>query len=163
MERGFLSQKGSGGRRGVKEKRQGNGVAPSGMSDAHISNTVADVGTPLMLESYISDMCIQSWGRSSYARALIGVRANVELKDNIVVAMPKLVGKGFYTCNDECPKNKVLAVVKNMKKPSQSYRGVPVSPKVGFQSTKQVYRHVSKKNNVSTSGNKKKDVEHTKE
>nr|GEU89687.1 hypothetical protein [Tanacetum cinerariifolium] len=44
-------------------------------------------------------MCIQSWGRSSYARALIEVRADVELKDNIVAAMPKIVGVGFYTCN----------------------------------------------------------------
>ncbi|GKB83825.1 hypothetical protein Tco_0950720 [Tanacetum coccineum] len=84
---------------------------------------------------------------------LIEVQADVELKDNIVVAMPKLTGEGFYTCNvhDECPKNKVSDVVKNMKKPSQTHKGVPVGPKVGFQPTKQVYRHVSKKNNVSTS------------
>ncbi|GJV21925.1 hypothetical protein Tco_1370945 [Tanacetum coccineum] len=88
------------------------------------------------------------YGRSSYARALIEVRADVELKDNIV---------------DECPKNKVSDVVKNMKKPSQTPRGVPVGPKLGFQPTKQVYRHVSKKNNVSTSGNKKKYAEPTKE
>nr|GEV53635.1 hexokinase-1-like isoform X1 [Tanacetum cinerariifolium] len=87
------------GREGVKEKRQGDGVAPSGMGDAHISNTVDDVSTPLMLDSYTSDMCVQSWGRSSYTRALIEVRADVELKDNIVVAMPKLVGDGFYMCN----------------------------------------------------------------
>ncbi|GKD97355.1 hypothetical protein Tco_1381252 [Tanacetum coccineum] len=126
-----------------------------------------------------------SWDRSSYARALIEVRDDVELKDNIVVAMPKLVEEGFYTCNvhveyewkpprcicckvfghvqDECPKNKVSDVVKKMKKPSQTHKGVPVGPKVGFQPTKQVYRYVSKKNNVSTSGNKKKDVEPTKE
>ncbi|GJS90505.1 hypothetical protein Tco_0773141 [Tanacetum coccineum] len=32
-----------------------------------------NLGTPLMLEYYTSDMCIQSWGRSSYARALIEV------------------------------------------------------------------------------------------
>ncbi|GJZ17680.1 hypothetical protein Tco_0553803 [Tanacetum coccineum] len=37
--------------------------------------------------------------RSTNARALIKVRADVELKDNIVVAMLKLVGEGFYTCN----------------------------------------------------------------
>ncbi|GJS30171.1 hypothetical protein Tco_0490791, partial [Tanacetum coccineum] len=70
---------------------------------------------------------------TNYARALIEVRVDVELKDNIVVAMPKLVGEG----------------------------GVPVGPKVGFKSVKQVFRHVSKKNNVNTSGNKKKDVEPT--
>ncbi|GJV60803.1 retrotransposon protein, putative, ty1-copia subclass [Tanacetum coccineum] len=78
---------------------------------------------------------------------------DVELKDIIVVAMPKLVREGFYTCNvrveyewkpprctcckvfghvqDECPKNKVSNVVKNMKKPSQTHRGVLIGPKVG--------------------------------
>ncbi|GKA14822.1 hypothetical protein Tco_0694468 [Tanacetum coccineum] len=50
-------------------------------------------------------------------------------------------------------------VVKNMKKPSQTPRGVPVGPKVGFKQVKQVYRHVVRKNNVNTNGNKKKDVE----
>nr|GEX41660.1 hypothetical protein [Tanacetum cinerariifolium] len=58
-----------------------------------------NIGTPLMLDSYTPDMCNQSWGRSSYARALIEVQANVELKDNILVVMLELVGEGFYTCN----------------------------------------------------------------
>ncbi|GKC68788.1 hypothetical protein Tco_1101386 [Tanacetum coccineum] len=57
-------------------------------------------------------------GRSSYARALIKVRADVELKDHIMVAMPKL---------DEFPKNIDSDVV---KKPSQATRGVLVGPKV---------------------------------
>nr|GEW05059.1 hypothetical protein [Tanacetum cinerariifolium] len=84
-------------------------------------------------------MCIQSWGRSSYARALVEVRADVELKDNIMVAMPKLVGGGilyvsacgkvFGHVQDECPKNINLNVVKNMKKPGQATRGVLVGPK----------------------------------
>ncbi|GJX54998.1 hypothetical protein Tco_0284895 [Tanacetum coccineum] len=59
---------------------------------------------------------------------------------------------------DECPKNIDSDVVKNMKKPSQTPRGVPVGPKVGFKLVKRVYRQVSKKNNVNTSGNKKKEV-----
>ncbi|GJT83229.1 hypothetical protein Tco_1057571, partial [Tanacetum coccineum] len=97
-------------------------------------------------------------GKSSYARALIEVRADVELKDNIVVAMPKLVGEGFYTCTV------VLSMSENLpehEKPSQTTRGVPVGPKVGFKPVKQVYRQVSKRNNVNTSGNKKKDGEPT--
>ncbi|GJU92930.1 hypothetical protein Tco_1317686 [Tanacetum coccineum] len=52
-----------------------------------------------MLDSYTSDMCMQSWGRSSYARAMIELRADVELKDNIVVAMSKITREGYYTCN----------------------------------------------------------------
>ncbi|GJZ28756.1 putative RNA-directed DNA polymerase [Tanacetum coccineum] len=69
--------------------------------------------------------------------------------------------KVFGHVRDECPKNIDLDVVKNMKKPSQATRGVPIGPKVGFKSVKQVYKQVSKKNNVNTSGNKKKDAEPT--
>ncbi|GKB36803.1 hypothetical protein Tco_0881745 [Tanacetum coccineum] len=95
------------------------------------------------------------------------------------MAIPKLVGVGFYTCivrveykwkPSRCacckifghvPKNIYSYVVKNMKNHCQTPRGVPVGPKVGFKLVKQVYRQVSKKNNVNTSGNKKKDVEPT--
>ncbi|GKA46328.1 hypothetical protein Tco_0739211 [Tanacetum coccineum] len=109
--------------------------------------------TLLMLNSYTSDMCIQSWVLSSYARALIEVRADVELKDNIVVVMSKFVRKGFYTCN--------VHVEYEWKPLSQTPRGLLVVPKVGFKLVKQVYRQVSKKNNVNTSDNKNKDMEPT--
>ncbi|GKG61274.1 hypothetical protein Tco_0618999, partial [Tanacetum coccineum] len=36
---------------------------------------------------------------SSYDRAMIELRADMELKDNIMVAMPKITGDGHYTCN----------------------------------------------------------------
>ncbi|GJX93291.1 hypothetical protein Tco_0347877, partial [Tanacetum coccineum] len=61
-------------------------------------------------------------------------------------------GKVFGHVKDEYPKNIDSDVVKNMKKRSQAPRG-------GFKPVKQVYRQVSKKNNVNTSGNKKKDAE----
>nr|GEV67922.1 hypothetical protein [Tanacetum cinerariifolium] len=57
------------------------------------------LGTPLMLDSYTSDMCMQSWSTSSYAKAMIELRADVELKDNIVADMPKITKEGYYTCN----------------------------------------------------------------
>ncbi|GJT97913.1 retrotransposon protein, putative, ty1-copia subclass [Tanacetum coccineum] len=120
---------------------------------------------------------------SSYARAMIEVQTDVKLKDTIVVTMPKLTGEGFYTCNvrveyewkppkcaccmvfghvlDECPKNIDSDVVKNMKKPSQTLKGVPVGPKVVFKPVKQVYRQATRKNNVNTNGNKKKDAKPT--
>nr|GFD36323.1 hypothetical protein [Tanacetum cinerariifolium] len=60
-----------------------------------------------------------------------------------------------------CPINIDSDVVKNMKKPSQTPKGVPVGPKMGFKPVKQVYIQVSKKNTVNTSGDKKKDVEPT--
>nr|GEV25152.1 hypothetical protein [Tanacetum cinerariifolium] len=194
-------------------------------------------------------------GRSRYDRAMIELQADVELKDTIVVAMPKLIMKGFYTCNigveyawkppsisttvsidqfdkikkliidgkitlvddegkpleqvaypgdhdsedevepvdnemasfwlqissqskpstfttsissplkppmEECPKNPGLGVAKNLKKSSQSSRGVLIGLKVGFKPSKE-YRPVSKKSTANTSGNKKKGVKPTKE
>ncbi|GJW71741.1 putative RNA-directed DNA polymerase [Tanacetum coccineum] len=117
--------------------------------------------------------------------ALIEIRADEELKYTIVVAMPQLVREGFYTCTnrveyewkpprcacckifghvqDECPKKIDSGMAKNLKKPSQSPRGVLVGLKVGFKPAKQVYRTVFKKTNANTSENKKKDVEPTKE
>ncbi|GKC39278.1 reverse transcriptase domain-containing protein [Tanacetum coccineum] len=128
------------------------GVPVTAFSEDGLSAIGTKLGTLLMLDSYTSDMYIQSWGRSSYARALIEVQADVDLKYNIVVAMPKIVREGFYMCNVR---------VEYEWKPSRCRCRFPVGPKVGFQPAKQVYRHVSKKNNVSTSGNKKKGVEPT--
>ncbi|GJS87925.1 ribonuclease H-like domain-containing protein [Tanacetum coccineum] len=73
------------------------------------------------------------------------------------------LSNGFGHVQDECPKNIGLCVAKNLKKPSQACRGVSIRPKVGFKQAKQVYRPVSKKTNANTSGNKKKDVEPTKD
>nr|GEX15949.1 hypothetical protein [Tanacetum cinerariifolium] len=49
---------------------------------------------------------------------------------------------------------------KTMKKPSQTSRCVPVSPKIDFKPQKE-YRPVTKNPNASSSGNKKKGVEPT--
>nr|GEY70826.1 hypothetical protein [Tanacetum cinerariifolium] len=119
-----------------------------------LSVIATKLGTPLMLDSYTYDMCMQSWGRSSYARVMIELRADVELKDNIVVAMPKITKVGHYTCNvrveyewkpsrcssykvfghahEECPKNTGASEKKTVKKPSQASRGVPVGQKMAF-------------------------------
>ncbi|GJS68983.1 hypothetical protein Tco_0701824 [Tanacetum coccineum] len=94
-------------------------------------------------------------GLSSIAIRL--VLDDVDLKDNIVVAMPKPFGEGFYTCNvhveyewkpprcayckvfghvqDECPKNIDSDIVKNMKKPSQAPKGFSIGPKKDAEPT----------------------------
>ncbi|GJR66338.1 hypothetical protein Tco_0012403 [Tanacetum coccineum] len=152
-------------------------ILNSSTSEDCLSDIDTKLGTPLMLDSFTFDICMQSWDRSSYTRAMIKLRADVELKYTIVVAMHKLVMKGFCTfiirveyewkpprcacckvfghVQDECPKNIGSNVAKNLKKPSQAPRGVPVGPKMGFKPVKQVYRPVSKKNNANTSGNNK--------
>ncbi|GJX80082.1 RNA-directed DNA polymerase, eukaryota, reverse transcriptase zinc-binding domain protein [Tanacetum coccineum] len=125
-----------------------HGVPVMAFSEDGLSAIATKLGTPLMLDSYTSDMCMQSWGRSSYTRAMIELRADVELKDNIVVAMPKLTREGHYICNvrveyewkplrcasckvfrhihEECLKNTGVGEKKTLEKPSQTSRGVPV-------------------------------------
>ncbi|GJW62147.1 putative reverse transcriptase domain-containing protein [Tanacetum coccineum] len=76
-----------------------HGVPVTAFSKDGLSAFATKLRTPLMLDSYTSDMCMQSWGRSSYARVMIELRADVELKDNIVVAMPRITKEGHYTCN----------------------------------------------------------------
>ncbi|GKC14782.1 hypothetical protein Tco_1011564 [Tanacetum coccineum] len=151
-----------------------HGVHMTAFSEDGLSVIDTKFSTPLMLDSYTSNMCMQSWGISSYARAMIELRADVELKDTIVVAMPKLVGEGFYMCTirveyeckpprcssckvfghvlNECPKKIIPDAVKNLNNPRQATRGVSVGPNVCFKSTKQVYKPVSNKNGASTSG-----------
>ncbi|GKB72615.1 hypothetical protein Tco_0934027 [Tanacetum coccineum] len=103
---------------------------------------------------------LQYAGMSSYARAMIELRPDVELIDTIVVAMPKITGEGFYTYNICVEIGSGEA--KNLKKPSQTPRGVPVGLKVGFKPTK-AYRLVFKNPTTNTSSNKMKGVEPTKE
>ncbi|GJZ14285.1 retrotransposon protein, putative, ty1-copia subclass [Tanacetum coccineum] len=162
-----------------------HGFPVTTFSEDGLSAIATKLGIPIMLDSYNADMCLQSWGRSSYARVMIELRADVELKDTIVVAMPKINGEGFYTCNVrveyewkpprcacckifghtqvECPKNPGLGAgageIKK-KKSSQAPKGVLVGPKMAFKPT-QEYRHVLKKHTANSSGNKKKGVDST--
>ncbi|GKA75593.1 hypothetical protein Tco_0781971 [Tanacetum coccineum] len=57
---------------------------------------------PLILKKcYPDENLLKEDGRSSYVRVMIELRVIVELKDNIVVAMPKITRKGHYTCDGE--------------------------------------------------------------
>ncbi|GKC89640.1 retrovirus-related pol polyprotein from transposon TNT 1-94 [Tanacetum coccineum] len=128
------------------------------------------------------DAMLENGPWSSYARVMVELKADVELKDNIVVAMPKITREGHYTCNvrveyewkpprcssckvfghvhEECTMNTGAGEKKTVKKPSQTSRGVPVGLKIGFKPQKE-YRPVTKKPTASSSGNKKKGVEPT--
>ncbi|GJX62683.1 ATPase, F1/V1/A1 complex, alpha/beta subunit [Tanacetum coccineum] len=90
---------------------------------------------------------------------LSAIATKLELKDNIVAVMPKITRDGYYTCNihveyewkrprcawgkvfrhvqEECPKNTGAGVTKNLKKTSQTPKGIPVGQKMGFK-TKQL-------------------------
>ncbi|GJS41233.1 hypothetical protein Tco_0566276 [Tanacetum coccineum] len=86
---------------------------------------------------------------SSYARVMIELRADVELKDTIVMAMPKIMGEGYYMFT--------VRVEYEWKPPTCSCC-VLVGLKVVFKPHKE-YRPVLKKPTTSSSGNKKKGVE----
>ncbi|GKC58364.1 putative zinc knuckle CX2CX4HX4C containing protein [Tanacetum coccineum] len=62
-----------------------------------LSAIVTKLGSLLMLDSYTAAMCTDSWGRASYARAIIEIKADVDLRDTIVVAIPKFSGEWFTT------------------------------------------------------------------
>ncbi|GJU51367.1 hypothetical protein Tco_1220922 [Tanacetum coccineum] len=98
--------------------------------------------------------------------------------------MPKIIGEGYYTCNirvgyewkpprytcckvlghvlEECPKNIGAGATKNLKKTSQTPKGIMVRQKMGFK-PKQVFQPVYKKSTANTCGKKKIDSESTKE
>ncbi|GJX43519.1 hypothetical protein Tco_0260195 [Tanacetum coccineum] len=103
----------------------------------------------------VSKLKTNAFHKSNYARVMIELRADVELKDTIVVSMPKIIREGYT--QEECPKNIRLGVAKNLKKPCQTSRGIPVGLKVGFKPHKE-YRHVPKNPTANSSGNKKKGV-----
>nr|GEX54170.1 hypothetical protein [Tanacetum cinerariifolium] len=60
-------------------------------SEVGLSLITTQIGKPIQLDAYTSDMCLNSWGRSAYARALIEISADDVLKDDLVIAI--LVGK----------------------------------------------------------------------
>ncbi|GKC79056.1 exostosin-like protein [Tanacetum coccineum] len=65
-----------------------HGVPVTVFSKDGLSVIAMKLGTPLILNSYTYDIYLQSWDRSSYAKAMIELWADVELKDNIMT-IPK--------------------------------------------------------------------------
>ncbi|GJY26158.1 zinc knuckle CX2CX4HX4C containing protein [Tanacetum coccineum] len=60
-----------------------------------ISLIATFIGKPVMLDSYTSSICNESWGRSSFARCLIEVNSKVDLVDVVTIGIPSLYEDGF--------------------------------------------------------------------
>ncbi|GJR35199.1 zinc knuckle CX2CX4HX4C containing protein [Tanacetum coccineum] len=60
-----------------------------------ISLIATFIGKPVMLDSYTSSMCNDSWGQSSFARCLIEVNFEADLVDVVTVGVPSLSREGF--------------------------------------------------------------------
>nr|GEW08797.1 hypothetical protein [Tanacetum cinerariifolium] len=63
-------------------------------SEIGLSLITTQIGKPITLDSYTSNMCMSSWGKSTYARALIEVSAENKLLDSLVIAIPVEKDKG---------------------------------------------------------------------
>ncbi|GKF10930.1 zinc knuckle CX2CX4HX4C containing protein [Tanacetum coccineum] len=90
---------------------------------------------PIMLDSYTSSTCKDSWGQSSFARCLIEINLEANFMESITIGIPDLDGPGHTketirveyewklpkcpTCNilghtgDTCPKKVVTTPVEN--------------------------------------------------
>ena len=66
-------------------------------SEDGLSLIATQVGKPIMLDSFTSSMCVDSWGRISFARALVELSADSELKSQVTMAIPNEEGNGFTT------------------------------------------------------------------
>ncbi|KAF5781988.1 putative transcription factor interactor and regulator CCHC(Zn) family [Helianthus annuus] len=64
-------------------------------SDDGLSMLASKIGSPVRLDLYTIDMCNEAWGRSSYARALIEISADQDLKGTITMAIPELDGNKY--------------------------------------------------------------------
>ncbi|XP_071688424.1 uncharacterized protein [Rutidosis leptorrhynchoides] len=73
-------------------------VPIAGFTEIGLSVIASNIGYPLKLDSYTSTMCLESWGRPNFARALIDVSSDRELKENIKMAIPSIDGKRKSIC-----------------------------------------------------------------
>ena len=63
-------------------------------SEDGLSLIATEIGKPLLLDAYTSSMCFESWGRISFARALVEVSTNFVLKNEVVMAISNEDGDG---------------------------------------------------------------------
>ncbi|GJY89100.1 putative reverse transcriptase domain-containing protein [Tanacetum coccineum] len=60
-----------------------------------ISLIASYLGKPIMLDSYTTTMCKESWGRSSFARCLIKINSEAKFTESITIGIPELEGPSF--------------------------------------------------------------------
>ncbi|GKC00279.1 trichome birefringence-like protein 3, partial [Tanacetum coccineum] len=63
-------------------------------SDDGLSLIATQIGKPIMLDAFTSFVCVEAWGRIGYARALIEVGADKELKQEVIMAVPNVDDEG---------------------------------------------------------------------
>nr|GEU51260.1 hypothetical protein [Tanacetum cinerariifolium] len=61
----------------------------------NISLIASFIGKHVMLESYTSSMCNDSWGRNSFAQCLIKLNSKADLVEAVTIGIPSLTGEDF--------------------------------------------------------------------
>ncbi|GJX97358.1 reverse transcriptase domain-containing protein [Tanacetum coccineum] len=64
-------------------------------SEDGLSLILTQIGKPIMLDAFTSSMCVESWGRISFARALIEISASSVLKKEVIMAVSEEEGDGY--------------------------------------------------------------------
>ncbi|GKE44277.1 hypothetical protein Tco_1471561 [Tanacetum coccineum] len=63
-------------------------------SEIGLSLITTKIGRLIMLDSYTSSMCLKSWGRNTYVRALVEVSSANALLESLVIVIPFANGMG---------------------------------------------------------------------
>nr|GFB90887.1 hypothetical protein [Tanacetum cinerariifolium] len=70
-------------------------VVETAFSEYGLSIIASNICKPIMLDSYTSSMCIESWGRSSFSRCLIEINAKDVLPESLTIGVPLIENTGF--------------------------------------------------------------------
>ncbi|GJR77253.1 hypothetical protein Tco_0089618 [Tanacetum coccineum] len=90
-------------------------------SEDGLSIIVTQLGKPIMLEAFTNAMCAEPWGRLGFARALIEVTAEKDLKQEVTMAIPIVDGEGHTMAKIDVayewkPASDGFTMVQNRKK-----------------------------------------------
>nr|GEW34386.1 RNA-directed DNA polymerase homolog [Tanacetum cinerariifolium] len=115
-------------------------VVQTVFSEDGISLIASQTGKPIMLDSFTSLICIESWGRSSFSHCLIEIKADEHLQDSVTMGIPLPKGEGFIKETAKTTPNVVdnygFKMVVNKKK---SGKTGPTVVKTTWQPIKQKY------------------------
>ncbi|GKB68750.1 zinc knuckle CX2CX4HX4C containing protein [Tanacetum coccineum] len=102
-------------------------------SEDGLSIIASQIGKPIMLDSYISSMCIESWGRSSFARCLIEINVDDVLKESLTIGVPLIEGSRFTIESVLIPTNVVTPIVptSSVEKTNDEFQTVGKKKKKG--------------------------------
>ncbi|GJX68174.1 hypothetical protein Tco_0303901, partial [Tanacetum coccineum] len=101
-------------------------------SEDGLSLLGTQIGKPIMLDAFTSSMCVESWGRISFARALIEIDAEEIEKDSTAVkSRKKNKGANFTGIRMNKPKSTVMWQKKKSADPKASISSPSGSSNIG--------------------------------